>query len=129
MNAQLSTKIVYWLDTTNGQIKMGLPENYPAPDFHEKIICNSAHEAEIWSERMRQQETMRDAIKDAEREEIEGRMRGQYRSHILRLMNQANDNANREFLRRHLEIYDNRTDKTQMKQVSYLHSEGFESGR
>lgn len=128
MNAQLSKKIVYWLDTTNGQIKMGLPEDYPAPDFHEKIVCNSAHEAEMWSERMRQQEAMREAIKDAQREEIEGKMRYQYRSHILHLMANAQDYANREFLRRHLELYDQRPDRMQMKQESYLHSEGYEKG-
>jgi len=128
MNAQLSKKIVYWLDTLTGQIKMGLPEEYPAPDFHEKIVCNSAHDAEWWSEKMRQQEASKESMKDAEREEIEGKIRHQYRSHIIHLMNNARNNINREFLRRHLELYDQRADRTQMHTESYLHSEAYEKG-
>jgi hypothetical protein len=129
MNAQLTTKIVFWLDTLNGQIKMGLPEEYPAPDFHEKIVCNSAHEAELWSEKMRQQEAHKQQMEDAEREEVEGRIRRQQRDHIYHLMTNARNNVNREFLRRHLELYDKRADRTQMHTESYLHAEAYEKGR
>jgi hypothetical protein len=129
LNAQLATKIVFWLDTLNGQIKMGLPEEYPAPDFHEKIICNTAHEAEWWSEKMRQQEIRKQQMEDAEREEVEGRIRKQSRDHIYHLMANARNNVNREFLRRHLELYEQRPDRTQMHTESYLHAEAYEKGR
>jgi hypothetical protein len=129
MNAQLSRKIVYWQHGMSGEIKMGLPEEYPAPPFHVKIVCGTAHEAERWSEKMRQQEIERDAINDEQRDEIEGRMRAEHRSHILHLMANARNNINREFLRRHLELYDKRPDKTRMTRESYLHAEAYEKGR
>jgi hypothetical protein len=128
MSAYLDKKIVYWLDTLTGQIKMGLPEQYPAPMFHEKIVCGSAYETEFWSKKMREQEQSRDRLEDEERDEIEGRMRGEHRSHILHLMANARNNINREFLRRHLELYDQRPDRTKSKRESYLHAEAFERG-
>jgi hypothetical protein len=128
MNAQMSKKIVFWLDTLSGQIKMGLPEEYPAPAFHEKIVCGSVFEAERWSHKMRRQEAEREAQEDAKRDEIEERMRANHRSHILHLMANARNNINREFLRRHLELYDARPDRTKSKRESYLHAEAFEKG-
>lgn len=128
MNSQLSTKIVYWYDGTTGEIRMGLPERYPAPYGFEKIVCNSAHDAEVWSERMRKQEAMKIQMEDEQREMIEGPIRSNLRNHILHQMANARNNLNREFLRRHLEIYDQRPDKTKMNRISYLHSEGYEKG-
>ncbi len=128
MNAQMGKKVVYWLDTLSGQIKMGLPEEYPAPVFHEKIVCGSVFEAERWSQKMRNQEAERDRLEDEKRDEIEGRMRANHRNHILHLMANARNNMNREFLRRHLELYDRRPDLTREQRVSYLHAEGYEHG-
>lgn len=129
MNAQLGTKIVFWRDTLTGNIKMGLPVEFPAPDFHEKIVCNTAHDAEHWSQVMRNQEASREQMEDEKREEIESRLKANLRSHILHLMANARNNLNREFLRRHLEAYDNRPDKTRMRRESYLHAEAYEKGR
>lgn len=128
MNAQLSKKIVYWRDTLSGDIKMGLPEEYPAPAYHEKIVCGTAHEAELWSGKMRQQEMFRERLKDEEREEVEGRLRANLRSHIHHLMANARNNKNREFLRRHLELYDQRPDGWRTQHESYLHAEAYEHG-
>jgi hypothetical protein len=128
MNAQMTKKIVYWYDGTTGEIRMGLPEHYPAPYGFEKIVCNSAHEAEVWSERMRKQEAIKIQMEDEQREMIEGPIRANLRSHILHQMTNARNNLNREFLRRHLESYDKRPDKTKMNRISYLHNEGYEQG-
>jgi len=128
MNAQMSKKIVFWLDTISGQIKMGLPEQYPAPDFHEKIVCGSAHQAEFWSEKMRHQEAEREALENEQRDQVEERLRGEHRSQILHLMANARNSINREFLRRHLELYDARPDRIKSKRESYLHAEAFEKG-
>lgn len=128
MTGSLSTKIVYWLDTLTGQIKMGLPEQFPAPPFHDKIVCGTAHEAELWSNRMRQQEAIRYQLEDEQREEIEGRLKEGLRSHIRHLMANARNNMNREFLRRHLELYDKRDAGWQTTHESYLHAEAFEKG-
>jgi len=128
VSAQLSKKIVFWRDTLTGEIKMGLPEQYPAPWAHEKIVCGTAHEAEQWSQKMREQENVRQQLEDDKREEIEGRLRHNLRSHIHHLMVNARNNTNREFLRRHLEVYDQRPDKWRMKHESYLHAEAYEQG-
>ncbi len=128
MSAQLSKKIVYWLDTVTGTIKTGLPEQYPAPYMHEKIVCGTAHDAEVWSNKMRQQEAIRDQLEDEKREEIEAKMKAQLRNHIHHLMANARNNMNREFLRRHLELYDRRPEGWRTKRESYLHAEAFEKG-
>ncbi len=107
---------------------MGLPEEFPAIPGYEKIVCNTAHEAEAWSERMRRWETIKGQMEDEQRELIEGPMRAELRSHIHHLMANSRNNFNREFLRRHLEIYSERPDKTKMKRESYLHNEAYEKG-
>jgi len=129
MDARLRKKVCFWYNGTSGEIRMGLPEEYPAIRGFEKIVCSTAHEAEIWSERMRRWELLKMRMEDEQREMIEGPMRAELRSHIHHLMANARNNMNREFLRRHLELYDRRIDKTQFKRTSYLHSEAFEHGR
>lgn len=129
MQVQLSTKIVFWHDGTLGEIRMGLPEQFPAPAGFEKIVCNSAHEAEVWSERMRKQEAIKSEMEDEQREMVEGPIRANLRSYMYHQMANARNNMNREFLRRHLELYSDRPDKTKTRHESYLHAEGYERGR
>ena len=125
----LSRGVVFWYNGTTGEIRMGLPEEYPAIPGFEKIVCKTAQEAETWSERMRRWETVKAEMEDEQREMIEGPMRAELRSHIHHLMANARNNINREFLRRHLELYSQRPDKTKVKRESYLHSEAYEKGR
>jgi len=125
---QLRQKIVYWQDR-NQQLYMGLPEQFPAPFGMEKIVCVTAMQAEYWSRRMREQERVREEAKNEEREQIEGPIRKNLRSHILNLAGNARNNMNRDFLLMHLSNYDKRADLTKSKRVSYLHAEGFEAGR
>lgn len=127
-NAQLRNKVVYWQDR-NQQLYMGLPEQFPAPFGMEKIICATAQQAEFWSQRMRDQERVREAAKDEERERVEGPIRKNLRSHMHHLMANARNNKNRDFLRLHMENYDKRPDRTRSARTSYLHSEAFEQGR
>lgn len=107
---------------------MGFPEMFRAPYGYEKIVCHTAHEAEMWSERMRRQEARKQAWEDEQREMIEGPMRDNLRHHIQHLAANAHNNMNRGFLLDHLEKYDKRPDLTKTQRVSYLHSEAFESG-
>jgi len=127
--AQLRQKVVYWYNGTSGEIRMGLPEQFPAIAGFEKIVCNTAHEAEQWSDRMRKWESVKHQMEDEQREMIEGPIRANLRSHMHHLMANARNNTNREFLRKHLEIYSKRPDKRKTKKESYLHSEAFERGR
>jgi hypothetical protein len=78
---------------------------------------------------MRKQEAIRCEMEDEQREMIEGPIRANLRSYMYHQMANARNNMNREFLRRHLELYSDRSDKTKMRHESYLHAEGYERGR
>src|SRR5690348_15464747 len=95
----LAVKIVFWLDTLTGLYKMGLPEQFPAPPYHEKIVCATAHEAERISAIIRQQEASLEARKDEEREEVEGRYLRNLRSHMHNQIANARNAMNRDFLK------------------------------
>lgn len=127
--AQLHTKIVFWYEGTTGEIRMGLPEIFPAPYGWQKIVCNTAQEAETWSQRMRQWEKVKQEMEDEQRELVEGPIRDNLRKHIHHLAANARNNMNRDFLLMHLQKYDARGDKTRTERESYLHSEAFEHGR
>src|SRR5215813_4164309 len=111
-DAQLRTKVIFWHDGTSGEIRMGLPEIYPAPYGFEKVVCNTAHEAEVWSGRMRRWEAYKLEMEDEQREMIEGPIRDNLRKHILNLAGNARNNKNRDFLLMHLSNYDKRPDLT-----------------
>lgn len=128
MNIQLQTAICYWHDGTTGEIRMGLPEQYPAPYGFEKIVCHTAYEAELWSRRMRRWEAVKREMEDEQREMIEGPIRANLRKHIQHLAANARNNMNRDFLLMHLRNYDQRPDLTKTRQTSYLHAEAFEHG-
>jgi hypothetical protein len=128
MNRQLQTKIIYYYDGVTGAITMGLPEQYPAPYGVQKIVCNTAHEAEVWSARMRRWEAFKQQIEDEQREMIEGPIRDNLRRHIQNLAANARNNMNRDFLLMHLNNYDKRPNLTRTERISYLHAEAHESG-
>jgi hypothetical protein len=129
MSANLSKKIVYWFSPTTKEWRMGLPEAYPAPDGFEKVVCNTAHEAELCSEKMRTWEAMNGEINNQKREMVEGPIRDALRKQILWQISNARNAINREFLERHLMLYDKREDRTKQKRISYLHSEAYEQHR
>lgn len=127
--AQLSHKPVFWYNGTTGEIRTGFPEQYAAPHGFEKVVCTTAHEAEMWSERQRKWEDFKHQMSQQEREMIEGPARDGIRKHILHLMGNARNNLNREFLRLHLEQYDKKPAPWKYKRESYIHAEAFEKGR
>ena len=129
MNAQLSHKATFYYNGTSGEIIGGLPEQFPAPRGYEKIVCNSAVDAEKWSARQRKYEDFKHALKQEEREMIEGPMRDEHRRHIQHLASNARNSFNRDFLLRHLSEYDKRDAPWKSKRESYLHSEAFEAGK
>ncbi len=128
MDVQLRTKVVFWYNGSSGEIRMGLPEIYPAPYGYQKIACATAHEAEVWSGRMRKWEQWKQEAEDYEREQVEGPIRDNIRKHIHHLAANARNAMNRDFLLKHLDNYGRRADLTRMKRESYLHSEGHEHG-
>lgn len=128
MNAQLSHKPVFFYNGTSGEVMTGLPEQFPAPVGYQKIVCTSAREAEVWSERQRKWEQFKHSIKEEERALIEGPIRDEMRHHIQHLASNARNSFNRDFLLRHLSQYDKRDDPWKSKRESYLHCEAHEQG-
>ena len=128
-NAYLSKPVVFWLSTINGDIKMGLPQEYAAPDYHEKIICNTVWDVERWSAKMREQDRTRQQMEDDRRGAVEERIRGEIRSHVHNLMGNSRNNLNRDVLRRYLQKTANLpNDPTRWDRESFLHIEAFEEG-
>lgn len=127
-NAQLSKKVVYYFNSASGEIRMGRPENFPAPFGFQKIVCTSAHAAEQWSERLRRYNYFREGIKDEERAMIEGAWRAELRSHIHHLMANSRNNFNKDAMRHYLEKHFDR-DKSKTVREEYNHAEGYEQGR
>ena len=128
-NAYLSKPVVYYLNTINGEIKMGFPQEYPAPPFHEKIVCNTVWDVEHWSKKMREQDRVKQMMDDERRGEAEERMRSEIRSHIHHLIANARNNKNKDFLRYYLKKIDSQpNDPTKWKRESFLHIEGYEQG-
>lgn len=123
--AQLSKKVTFYRDRT-GKLMAGMPENVPTPIGYEKIVCNSAMEAERYSGLQRQQERYEHVKQQAERSAIEGQFQSEWRSEAHHLMANARDNKNREFMRRALERNESHSDPTRYERESYLHAEAYE---
>lgn len=126
--AQLSKKAVFYQDA-QGKLVQGGPENWAAPAGFQKIVCNNAHEAERYSERLRRMDSAAHERLQAEREKVEAPMREELRSDLRHRMANARNATNREFLRRSLETIDGQGNRMAYKRESYMHCEGFEDGR
>jgi len=122
-------RVVFWQNAITGELLMGAPEQFAAPPYHNKIVCNTAHEAERYSQLMRQQEQSREAMIDEERDRVEGEMIRNLRGHMHNQMANARNAMNRDFLRIWMERQEKSISKTHTKRESYLHAEGYEHGR
>jgi hypothetical protein len=123
--AQLDKKVTFYKDSS-GRILTGMPENIPAPQGYEKVVCNNVYEAERFSEMQRRQEKVEHRAEQERRGAIEGEFQREIRSEMHTKMANARNAQNREFLRRALENNANRKDPTAYERESYLHAEAFE---
>lgn len=129
-HAYLSKPVVYWQNTITGQIKMGFPEQFNPPPYHNKIVCQTVHDAERWSQLMRDQERVNEQVYADTRGAYEETLRSHLRKEIHHRLAQTSDPVNRGFLEAYLKKIENRpSDPTQSRRESYLHNEGFEQGR
>ena len=64
---QMSKPIIYWYSKTLDLIVVGAPEPFSAPPGYETIKCIHAHDADKWSERLREQERRLAQMTDEER--------------------------------------------------------------
>jgi len=123
--AQLSKKVTFYKDAS-GKLMAGLPENIPAPKGYQKIVCNSALEAERYSSLQRQQEQVEHRCQQEQRGAVEGQFAEELRSEMRTKMANARNNLNKDFMRRALERMDGKKDPTAYERESYLHSEAYE---
>lgn len=123
--AQLGKKPVFYRDAS-GKILSGMPENIPAPQGYQKIVCGSVFEAERYSEMQRRQEHGEHRRTQEARCGIESSFQAEIRSEMVTKMLNARNNTNRDFMRRAIERVDARKDPTAYDRESYLHSEAYE---
>jgi hypothetical protein len=126
-NAQLDKKIVYFTNAA-GEIRMGLPENFPASKGFSKVVCNNAHEAEVWSDRLRQYNCSKERMKDEEREQIEGQYAKEIRGNIHHLMANSHSKYGKVYMERYLERMDKAEGRRRMTREEYNHNEAHEQG-
>ena len=126
--AQLAKKVTFYRDPS-GRILTGMPEWVPTPRGLDRIVCGTALEAERYSSLQRRQERSDHSRQQAERGAIEAEFQREIRSEMTTKMLNARNNVNREFMRRALERNAGKGDPTKFERESYLHAEGYESGK
>lgn len=133
MNVQMTKKIVYYFSNPTrggtGEILMGLPEQFAAPVGYEKIVCNTAREAELWSGRLRVWEGIKEEIGHLARKQRQQPIRESIMSEMRHNMANARNNINKDFMRRAIEKADKATDPLDYRRESMLHAEGYEKGK
>ena len=126
--------VVFWHSRRLNRIVVGLPEMYPVPKVlvrlgFVKVVCRTAHEVEIWSQKMRDQEKRDEEMKDDEREAFEGPIRAALRSDLHERMANSRNPLNRQFCRQALARMDEYERKNRMKRESFMHAEAHEDGK
>lgn len=122
------TKTRFWIDPWK-KIRVAAPLPFPCPDGWQDIVCTSAAEADLWSDRMRQQEND-DLEKTAEeREMAEGPMRDAARKELLACIANSTNAISRAVGMRLLENLDREDDaRKKVKLETYMHQEAAELG-
>lgn len=132
--AHKPVSVVFWFSAKLNHIRVGLPEAYPIPPIlsrmgYNKIVCRSARETEIWSQKMRDQERIESEMTDEQREAFEGPIRAQLRAELVTKMLNSRNPVNREFCRWALQRMDEDEEKRRVKKESMMHAEAFEDGK
>lgn len=124
--------VVFYHSKKLNHITIGAPEAYPVPQImvnwgYEKVVCRTARDVEIWSQKLRDQEKREAEKTDEEREAFEGPLRGALRKDLVSRMLNSKDAMNREFCRQSIAQIDAKAEEVKKNQrVSYQHAEGFE---
>ncbi len=126
--------IVFWFSKKLDHIRVGAPEWMPIPKNlvmlgYDKIVCRSAHEVGIWSQKLRDQERRLREQTDEQREAFEGPILQKMRQDLHYQMANARNQINRDFVRQALVKLDEYEEKRRKENTeSYQHVEAFEEG-
>lgn len=129
-----AVSVTYWYSRKLNRILNSCPEWFPIPEFlvklgFEKVVCRSAHDVEIWSQKMRDQERRDQENADLERELTEGPVRDRLRKDLIYERDHARNAFNRDFCNRFLSKLDKLEERTRQRLtrgISFQHLEGFE---
>lgn len=132
--AQKRLAVVFYHNPKTQRIIVGFPDNFPVPpsfakNGFQKVVCRTAHELEIWSQKLRDQERRDEEMTDEQREMIEGPIRAWARAELVTAYMNARNPINKEFCRFALDKLDEDEKRRKMKKESFMHIEGFESGK
>lgn len=118
------------------RIEVGLPEAFAVPaemaaDGFQKVVCRSAHEVEIWSKKMADQDRRDMETAQATREIVEGPVQKMLRDNIHYLIAHA-PSARQRTQARHLlkkmDLLEKRKLERLYERVTYMHQEAYEEG-
>jgi hypothetical protein len=121
--------VFYRYAKLNNRIEVGFPEQFPAPNGAEKIICTTAREVEKYSALMREQDRRDAEMSEIERERVEGPMRDYVRKDLQSRLAAATNQVNRDFIRFALAQLDEKDRQAKEVRESHMHSEGYEHGK
>jgi hypothetical protein len=132
--AHKAIAIVFWHSQKLNRIVVGLPEQYPVPAVLQqlgfnKVVCRSAHDVEIWSQKMRDQDRRDEEMTDEQREAFEGPIRQAIRADLHWKMMNSRNAINREFCRQALVKMEEDEKKHKSQRESYMHVEAAEDGK
>jgi hypothetical protein len=133
-SARKHIRIVFYYNRQQDRVEVGAPDQYPLPPVlarlgYEKVVCETAHEVEIYSEKKRRQDK-RDAEMSAEERELaEGPIRDAIRKDLNYKMLTARNQINRDFCKYALMKMDQEDEKRKKEKIeSYMHVEAAEQG-
>ncbi len=131
--AHKPVSIVFWHSRRLNRIQVGLPEQYPIPPVlvrlgFDKIVCRTAHQVEIWSQKMRDQERRDEEMTDEQREAFEGPLRAELRKELVSKMMNSRNAINRDFCKAALARMDEDEARRKVKRESMMHVEGYTDG-
>jgi hypothetical protein len=136
INQQLTKSVCYYFSNPTvyhqgqqgtGEIIMGLPEAYAAPPGFEKIVCQTAMDAERWSSRMRVWDEAKEKIALMYQRQQEEKQYQDICREMTSKITSASNQVNRDFA---IQAYENfkkhYEDRMQgMERTSFLHSEAY----
>lgn len=131
--AHKPVNIVFWFSKRLNHINVGLPEQYPIPRVlvnlgFEKVVCRTAHDVDLWSQKLRDQEKRDSEMSDEQRYEFEGPLRAELRKDLVSRMLNSRNQLNRDFCKAALQRMDDDEEKHKLKRESYMHCEAAEDG-
>jgi hypothetical protein len=121
--------VFYRYPKLNNRIEVGFPEQFPAPNGAEKIICTTAREVEKYSALMREQDKRDAEMSEIERERVEGPMRDYARKDLQHRLANAKNQFNKDFLQWALDRIEEKDRRAKEVRESHMHAEGYEHGK